>query len=347
MGPVGRAARIRRELAGHGRLPRVAGRGGLSQYPGDSQGRGGLVPPKERSIATGWANIGSSIGAMVTPPVVVWLSLTWGWQYAFVMTGLAAVIVAILWIVLYRNPENHPLLSEEERAYIAEGQAVVLPRVSVRNVLIKREFWGMAAARFLTEPAWQTFSFWIPLYMVQSRGMDIKQFALFGWLPFLAADLGSVVGGYLSPYLHDKWRMSLANSRIAGVGVGAFCMIGPALVSVVASPIGAILLFSLGGFAHQMLSSLLYALVTDKFEKQDVATATGFSGMAGYLGATLFTLTIGQLVGVVGYGPLFICLSVFDITAFVIVCFTLADRQAGPTEAKPISIPTVPSVLRA
>jgi ACS family hexuronate transporter-like MFS transporter len=304
-------------------------------------------PAKERSVATGWANIGSSIGAMVTPPLVVWLSLTWGWQYAFVVTGLAAVVVALLWMLLYRNPERHPRLSEDERRYITADQAPVSQRPSIRDVLIKREFWGMAAARFLTEPAWQTFSFWIPLYMVTQRGMDIKQFALFGWLPFLAADLGSVVGGYLSPYLHGKLHISLVNSRIAGVGLGAFCMIGPAFVGLVSGPVVAILLFSLGGFAHQMLSSLLYALVTDKFEKQDVATATGFTGMAGYLGATLFTLTIGQLVGTIGYEPIFVCLSIFDLTAFAIVWFTLADRRVGPTALHPLPLPIGPAILKA
>jgi len=294
-------------------------------------------PPKERSVATGWANIGSSVGAMVTPILVVWLLLTWGWQYAFIATGAAALVVALLWFILYRDPQRNPRLSAAEQVYITGAEAPVLLKPSIRDVLAKRDFWGLAVGRFLTEPAWQTFSFWIPLYMVSARGMDIKQFALFGWLPFLAADLGSVVGGYLSPFLHARAHMSLVNSRIAGIGVGAFCMIGPALVGLVSSPIVAILLFSLGGFAHQMLSSLMYALVTDKFEKQDVATATGFAGMAGYLGATLFTLTIGHLVGIVGYPPLFICLSIFDITAFFVVWALLRDRKHDPTKlARPL-----------
>jgi len=160
--------------------------------------------------------------------------------------------------------------------------------------------------------------------------MDIKQFALFAWLPFLGADLGCIVGGYLSPFLNTRLRMTLVNSRIAGIGVGAVCMIGPGLIGLVSSPITAILLFSLGGFAHQMLSSLLYALVTDTFEKQDVATATGFGGMAGYIGGALFSLVIGQLAGTIGYEPLFVCLSIFDITAFLIVWVVLGERgQAG------------------
>jgi ACS family hexuronate transporter-like MFS transporter len=300
-------------------------------------------PPKERSVATGWANTGTSVGAMLTPGIVVWLELTWGWQYAFALAGSLALSVAVLWAIFYRSPDKNPRLSEHERVNIIGHGTVALPRPSIRNVVTKRPFWGMAAARFLTEPAWQTFSFWIPLYMIQARGMDIKQFAIFGWLPFLAADLGSVIGGYLSPYLHTKFRITLVNSRVVGVGVGALCMIGPGMVGLVSSPIVAILLFSLGGFAHQMLSSLLYALVTDKFEKQEVATATGFTGMAGYLGATLFTLTIGQMVGTIGYEPIFVCLSVFDITAFIVVWFTLADRDLGPTALLPIG----PAVLKA
>ncbi len=108
-------------------------------------------------------------------------------------------------------------------------------------------------------------------------------------------------------------------------------MIGPGLIGLVSGPITAILLFSLGGFAHQMLSSLLYALVADTFERQDVATATGFGGMAGYFGGTIFSLVIGQLASTIGFEPLFACLSVFDITAFVIVWLVLGERrqQAG------------------
>ena len=291
-------------------------------------------PAKERSIATGWFNTGSSIGAMVAPPLVVWLSVTYSWQIAFVVTGLLGVAMSLIWVSLYRNPENHPRLTPEEHAYILDGQAqVTLPKPSMKRVLVKRKFWGIAAARFLTEPAWQTFSFWIPLYMVTTRGMDIKQFALFAWLPFLFADLGCILSGYLSPFFAKRFKMTLVNSRIAGIGVGAVCMIGPALIGLTSSPITAIFLFSIGGFAHQMLSSLLYALVTDTFEKQDVATATGFGGMAGYLGGMIFSLIIGQLASTIGYEPLFACLAVFDLTAFVVVALVLGQRGTSVTDA--------------
>ncbi|CAO3432258.1 MFS transporter [Azospirillum doebereinerae] len=290
-------------------------------------------PAKERSIATGWFNTGSSVGAMVAPPLVIWLSVAYDWRVAFVVTGLLGVGMSLLWMMLYRNPENHPRLTPEEHDYILEGRGQVqLPKPSMKRVLAKRKFWGIAAARFLTEPAWQTFSFWIPLYMVSTRGMDIKQFALFAWLPFLFGDLGCVLSGYLSPFFAKRFRMTLVNSRIAGIGIGAVCMIGPALIGLSSSPITAIFLFSLGAFAHQMLSSLLYALVTDSFDKQDVATATGFGGMAGYLGGMIFSLIIGQLASTIGYEPLFACLTVFDLTAFAVVAVMLGQwgKNAPP-----------------
>src|SRR5215217_603079 len=287
-------------------------------------------PPKERSVATGWFNTGSSVGAMIAPPLVVWLSLTWSWQIAFIVTGSMAVVVSVLWLLLYRDPEKHHRLGDEERTYIVGDEpTTALPNPSMKDVLAKKQFWGIAAARFLTEPAWQTFSYWIPLYMVSARGMDIKQLALFAWLPFLAADLGCILGGYLSPFLSNRFGMSLVNSRIAGTGVGAVCMIGPGLIGLVGSPIAAIFLFSLGAFAHQMFSSLLYALVTDSFEKQNVATATGFGGMAGYLGGTLFSLMIGALATTIGYEPLFVCLSVFDIIALIVVWVVIGERRRG------------------
>jgi ACS family hexuronate transporter-like MFS transporter len=289
-------------------------------------------PAKERSIAAGWFNTGSSIGAMITPPLVVWLSITWSWQVAFIVTGALAITVALLWLIFFRTPQNHPYLGEDEREYITPVGEPPPGKPSVWAILGNRKFWGIAAARFLTEPAWQTFSFWIPLYMVSTRGMDIKQFALFAWLPFLGADLGCIVGGYLSPFF-NRMGMTLVNSRIAGVGVGALCMIGPGLIGMVSSPITAILLFSLGGFAHQMLSSLLYALTTDSFEKKDIATATGLAGMAGYFGGTLFTLLVGQLASTIGYEPLFACLGVFDIVAALIVWAVLGERGRGRSHA--------------
>jgi ACS family hexuronate transporter-like MFS transporter len=293
-------------------------------------------PSQERSIATGWFNSGSSIGSMITPPLVIWLSASYGWRPAFVITGALGVALSIVWYWLYRDPENHPRLSADERKHIDSGRTSEPAKPSLRKVVSQKKFLGIVIARFLTEPAWQTFAFWIPLYMVSVRGMDIKQFALFAWLPFLFSDLGCIVGGYLAPLIHKRFRINLVNARLSVITIGALCMVGPALISFVVDPVTAILCFSLGGFAHQMLSSMMYALVGDVFDKSDVATATGVAGMFGYLGGAGFTLLVGALANTIGYEPLFALLFLFDlVAAFALWAFIgVRSASAAPQPAE-------------
>ena len=139
----------------------------------------------------------------------------------------------------------------------------------------------------------------------RERHMDLKQIALFAWLPFLAADLGGLFGGYLSPFLMKHLRVPLIWSRIAGVVLGAVMMIGPACIGLVASPYQAIALFCVGGFAHQMISVLVNTLSADVFEPGEVGTANGFAGMAAWIGGLLFSLLVGALADSIGYTPLF------------------------------------------
>jgi MFS transporter, ACS family, aldohexuronate transporter len=285
-------------------------------------------PSKERSIATGWFNSGSSIGSMITPPLAIWLASAYGWQPAFLMTGVLGIILSIVWYWLYRDPEAHPSLSPAERDYIESDRAAEPEtKPSFRAVLKRPKFYGVVIARFLTEPAWQTFAFWIPLYMVSVRGMNIKEFALFAWLPFLFSDLGCLFGGYLAPILHNRLRLQMVNARLSVISIGALFMVGPALIGFAANPIVAILCFSLGGFAHQMLSSMMYALMGDVVETPDVATATGIAGMFGYLGGALFTLMVGALASTLGYEPLFAMLFLFDVVAALVLWAFIGVRK--------------------
>jgi ACS family hexuronate transporter-like MFS transporter len=157
---------------------------------------------------------------------------------------------------------------------------------------------------------------------------------MFAWLPFLAADIGCVVGGYMSPFFHKHFKVTLFNSRKWVMAVGCLAMIGPGCIGLVASPYTAIALLCVGGFAHQTLSGALYAITSDVFGKNEVATATGLAGMSGYLGATVFTLVFGVLVTKVGYSPLFVVLAVFDLIACVVV-WTMVREGAprGPLQA--------------
>ncbi|WP_454807578.1 MFS transporter [Paraburkholderia fungorum] len=292
-------------------------------------------PAKERSVAIGWFNIGSSVGALLAPPLVVWALLHGQWQWAFLIVGVAGIVWSALWMLLYRHPQKQKLLSDAEREYILSGQEAKHSELgSVKRswtaMLGSRDFWAIGIPRILSEPAWQTFNAWIPLYMTTERHMNLKEVALYAWMPFLAADIGCVLGGYLSPLFHKYAKVSLFTSRKLVFVVGALCMIGPACVGLVASPYAAVALLCVGGFAHQTLSGALYAITSDMFGKNEVATATGMGGMAGYLGAAAFTALFGVLVTQIGYSPLFVVLAVFDIIAAGVVCLLARSSDKTP-----------------
>jgi ACS family hexuronate transporter-like MFS transporter len=291
-------------------------------------------PPRERSVATGWFNAGTSLGAAVAPPIVIAVSLALNWQMAFVVSGVVGLFWAAAWYWAYRSPEQHRAITPEERAYIAADRPVVpAVRANARDILGSARFWSIAIPRFLIDPAWHTFSFWIPLYLAKERGMDLTHIAMFAWLPFLAADFGGVLGGYLSPFLARRFHINLVPSRILGISLGAVLMIAPGCIGLAASPYTAILLFCVGGFAHQVISVLINTLSTDVFSPAEVGTAVGFVGQMGWLGGLSFSLAIGQLVDVIGFTPIFATLAIFDLVAAALLLASMGRLQSTAPEA--------------
>ncbi|MBV8237343.1 MAG: MFS transporter [Sphingomonas sp.] len=290
-------------------------------------------PARERSVAVGWFNAGTSLGALLAPPVVIAVSLWADWRVAFIVTGAVGLLWAAAWYAFYRSPAMHPAITPAEQALIAADRPAVPPRrATAREILRTAKFCAIAIPRFLAEPAWQTFSFWIPLYLANERGMDLKQIALFAWLPFLAADLGGVLGGYLSPFLMRRFGVRLIQSRVAGIALAAVLMIAPGCIGLAVSPYTAIALFCVGGFAHQMISVLINTLSADVFTAEEVGTANGFIGQAGWIGGLLFSLLIGQLADRIGYAPLFAALSVFDLIGAAVLILSL--KHLIPAEPK-------------
>ncbi len=274
-------------------------------------------PATERGLAGGVFNMGASLGSMLAAPIVAWAILTHTWQFAFVLTGIIGLTWAALWLWLYRPPAEHPSLSAEERAYILAGQEQHLQgdgrRPSIPQILKQRNFWGIALPRFLADPTWGTLAFWLPLYLTTVRGFDLKQIALFAWLPFLAADLGCMFGGTISIALQKYFGLSLINARRGAFTVGAIMMIGVAFVGFVDSPYVAIALLSLAGFAHQTLSVTVITMSSDLFRRNEVATVAGMAGTCGNAGLLIFSLLIGGLVTTVGYTPFFVGLAALDL----------------------------------
>ena len=286
-------------------------------------------PAKERPLATSTFQMGTSVGSMIAPPLVAFCILYWGWQSAFVVTGTLSLLWAALWWWGYRTPKEHKALSVDERAFIESGRSDDIggKPATRAEVLKSRGFWAIAIPRFLAEPAWQTFNFFIPLYLVAVWKLDLKSIALWAWLPFLAADFGSLAAGVLPGWL-QKRGASLINSRKITMTLGALCMIGPACIGLAGSPGLAIALFCVGGFAHQMLNGALLTLCTDVFDSKTVGTASGMAGTIAWIGGMAFTLLIGKSADTFGYDPLFVALGALDFLGAIVLWTLLRSSKA-------------------
>jgi len=310
-----------------------------SAQPGGMKAVAEWFPAKERGFAGGFFNIGASFGSMLAAPLVAWSILYHSWQLGFMIAGFAAVVWVVLWFRLYHSPKDHPDLTAEERAYIESGQeahlAAVGDKPAIASLLRQRNTWGIAIPRMLADPTWGTLSFWVPFYLTSERGFDLKQIALFAWLPFVTADVGCMVGPTISLWLQRR-GLTLIDARRWAFTVGALLMTGMGFVGRVDSPYAAILLLCLGGFAHQTLSITVITMASDLFRKNEVATVAGIAGFCGNLGVLTFTLLIGGLVKRIGYSPFFVALAVFDILGAIWLWSVVRERPAtSPAPAAP------------
>ena len=293
-------------------------------------------PAAERGLAGGFFNMGASLGSMLAAPLVAWAILTHSWQFAFVLTGAIGLVWVALWLTFYHSPSQHRGLSAHERDYILAGQETHLAgagRPSIATLVGERNFWGIAIPRFLADPTWGTLTFWLPLYLTTVRGFDLKQIALFAWLPFLAADLGCMFGGTISITLQKYAGMGLINARRSAFTVGALMMTGVAFAGTVANPYVAVALLSLAGFAHQTLSVTVITMASDLFKRNEVATVAGMAGTCGNAGVLVFSLLMGALVTRIGYTPFFIGLAALDLLGAVILWTVVRERRPHTTVA--------------
>ena len=275
-------------------------------------------PAKERGLAGGLYNIGPSLGSMLAPPLVVWAILNYSWQASFVIVGLISLVWVALWLIFYRPVLQHPGLSEEERNHILSGQESFLQaedkKPSIPSILKRRNFWGIALPRLLTDPTWFMLSFWVPLYLTSVRGFDLKQIAMYAWLPFLAADLGCIFGPAVVLFLQRR-GLDLIDARRGAFTLGAVMMIGVAFTGTVQSAFMAVALLCLAGFAHQTLSVTMITMATDLFPRNEVGTVAGMAGFCANFGGWVSSLLIGGLVTAIGYSPFFVGLAVLDLLA--------------------------------
>ena len=280
-------------------------------------------PKKERALATGLFNSGTNIGAVVGTSLVAWLTLRWSWRAAFVFTGSLGFVWLIAWPLLYRAPERHPWLRQEEFDYItgeeASAQGAGQSRLSWREILLYRQAWGFILAKFLTDPIWWFYIFWLPSYLEQGRGYTLKQIEMFAWIPFFAASFGGTLGGWLSG-LWMKRGWSVNRARKTALLVMAVLMPAGIVAALAPTAWAALALISLAMAAHQGWSANVFTLASDVFSKKDVGSIVGLGGAAGALGGMIIAPVAGYTLQFThSYTPLFIIAGVMHPLAIGVI----------------------------
>jgi len=295
-------------------------------------------PKKERTVANGWGGVGFSIGGMIAPPLIYGLHSTFGWQGAFIVPGILGIVWALVWWKMYDPPARSKIVASEEREYILSDQDPAFTGkkpplwTSLGQLLKNKKFYGIGIPAFLSEPAWQALGFWVPLYMAQVHGFKLIDIAMFAWMPFLMADLGSLAAGYLVPVLRNRFDLSRLNASIVTSCSGAVVMVCLVFAAFSKSPYIAILLISMGGFGHQMISGMLGVLVMETTPSHQVATANGLRGTFAWVAAALSTIVIGSLTSEASLGPsgftyVFVSLGLFDLLGALIMVGVLWERR--------------------
>ena len=262
-------------------------------------------PKKERALATGIFNSGSNVGAIVAPLTVPWIAINYGWRWAFIITGALGFVWLVFWITLYRKPEEHPRVSRAELAYIQSDPVELVIKIPWARLLPHRQTWAFAAGKFCTDPIWWFFLFWLPKFLHETYGLTLSGLGLPLVVIYLAADVGSIGGGWLSSTL-IKRGWSVNAGRKTAMLICALCVV-PIIFAVRASSLWvAVGLIALATSAHQGWSANLFTLVSDTFPRRAVGSVVGIGGFAGSTSGMLIATATGYLLQWTGsYVPLF------------------------------------------
>jgi ACS family hexuronate transporter-like MFS transporter len=282
--------------AGFALMRFLLGLGEAVNFPASIKTVAEWFPKKERALATGIFNSGSNIGALLTPLIVPWITLYWGWQWAFIATGLTGLLWVFAWLAMYRPPEAHPRLSAAELAFIqSDPKEPALGSVSSGVLLRRRQTYAFAVGKFMTDPVWWLYLFWIPDFLSRRFQLDLKNIGLPLIVIYLMADVGSVGGGWVSSRLLARgWSANRA--RKLAMLICAVCTVPIVFTSGVSNLWVAVSLVGLAAAAHQGWSANLYTIVSDMFPRRAVASVVGIGGMAGSVGGILLSLIVGEVL---------------------------------------------------
>lgn len=331
----------------------LLGAGEAGNWPGAAKVSAEWFPVRERALALAIFNSGATVGAVLSPPLIVWLNYAYGWHATFLITGTLGLIWLALWLFFYQTPGSHRWLAREEYAYIRDGQnaagetdaAVVKDEIEApsvediaksatlselegastakwRELLRYRQVWAIVLMRFLTDPIWWLFVIWLPEYLQKARGFSLKDVGSFAWLPYLTAGIGSLLGGWASGHLISRgWTVNRARKTV--MLLAALLMPAGILAVRAENPMVALALICVVTFAFQVWINNVQVLPSDFFPGKAVASVAGLGGTGAGISSLIFTLTTGWVVDHYSYTPIFTAAGLFGPLG-AIVLFTIA-----------------------
>jgi ACS family hexuronate transporter-like MFS transporter len=295
------------------------GLGESAVFPASMKAVAEWFPKKERALATGIFNAGSNLGAIATPLIVPWIVVRWGWRPAFFLLGGVGFAWLALWLWVYRRPQEHPSCSQAELEYICSDPVPPQIRVSWFKLLAHRQTWAFVLAKFITDPIWWFYLFWVPDFLQRQHGLALLNIGMPLLVIYLISDAGSVAGGWLSSFFIRHGRTVNASRKIAML-ICAVCVMPIVFAPKIASMWGAVLVIGVAAAAHQGFSCNLFTLPSDMFPGTVVASVVGIGGMAGAVGGMLIAKIVAYFLQQThSYGvPFFLAGSAYLIALAII-----------------------------
>ncbi len=293
------------------------GEGGT--WPGAAKAIAQWFPVRERALAMGICNSGTAIGTVIATPLILWIELRFGWRTTFLAIGVLGFGWLILWLLLYGSPADNPRITSREYALIQQGRksATAERRIPWREIMQHRETWAIVMARFFGDPVWWLYITWLPLYLYKARHFSLREIGLFAWLPFVAADAGSLFGGWLAGYLIARgWTVDRARKSVILAGMLLMCCGIPAAITH--NPMSALAFIAVVLFGFQSWISNVQTLPSDYFPESAVGSVMGMSGVGAGVGAMLLTQTTGFVVDHYSYTPILVIAGLLPIVATVV-----------------------------
>jgi len=285
-------------------------------YPGAVKSVAEWFPRRERALGVGILNAGANVGVVLTPIVGIMVAGAYGWRAAFLVTGALGFVVLALWLWLFRQPDEHPKVTQGELAYIRQdGEDAAGEPLTWRVAIRQRQAWYFICGKFFTDPVWYLFLFWLPDFFAKTQGMNLFPTAEAGILAtigpaligvYLLADVGSIAGGWMSSHL-IKRGWSVNRARKTTLFAAALCALPMVGVVAAPNPLIAVLIIGLGTAGHQAFSSNIFTMISDLYPRRAVATIAGMGGAAGAVGGILIAQATGWTLELTGsYWPIVI-----------------------------------------